>query len=157
LGRPIQGEFPEGAYEAWHENALVIWMNLLPGFAIMPFDSKKWIHRDDLKQDTALQKDEYVRQLLRRQIPKGKFPPTGGVATLFQQDIDQWITVIGWREADCIIPDTHIQRFEHGWIIGPVLLDPKRSDSRYLVLLDNDERYPEYANASPACQTVKHG
>ena len=146
----------DAAYQAWHEHAIVLWIEKLPGFVILPIDTNDWIGRDDISWDVQLGSDGYVRRMLNRPIPKGKFPPSGSMAKLFLQDPDRWIQKVGWRELDCTY-DTeliHFQRFQYGWIIGDFRKRMDLPEGETIVLLDDGKRYPEMTmdHAAPVCR-----
>ena len=158
LGRPIQQATSDRGYEAWHEHATVLWVESLPGLVIMPIDSDKWIKRDDVKWNLDFAVDDKITKALNRPIPEGKHPPYGGIATLFLQHLDYWINTIGWREEDGeYMPNSiHLQRFEHGWIIGTFRQYLNLPNGRDFVLLDNGKRYPEASGSVSAPKPVEH-
>jgi hypothetical protein len=92
LGSATGRVVADGAYQAWHERATVVWISKLPGFVILPVHSQNWIPDDDMAAwDPRLASDGYVTGILNRSIPDGLFPPTRGMARLFLQDPDYWI------------------------------------------------------------------
>jgi hypothetical protein len=157
LGSATGRVVADGAYQAWHERATVVWISKLPGFVILPVHSQNWIPDDDMAAwDPRLASDGYVTGILNRSIPDGLFPPTRGMARLFLQDPDYWIQKVGWREADCTYETgmIHFQRFQHGWIIGDFRQRMDMPYGKAIVILDDGQRFPETLEGhdAPVCR-----
>lgn len=161
LGNSVSSPEPSnGAYQATHEHATVLWIARTLTFYLLPTDpSKKWVRQPDADWQAAPEwyNDDALR--LRFKTPAGLGPPFAGVANRWSHDPENW-KWIGWRQWHCgFDPDQIVlQRFEHGIMIGPFRLHPLNKSAQLFILLDDGSWFPELASGdAPACVAPAQG
>jgi len=176
LGNPIDvGRSTDGAYQAWFVNAqnektVSIFIKSASAFFIVPAfagDSEGYRREYDNEWDQNYYSDRWlVRHFatLGRPVPRGLYPPWGGMAHFFldTRDLDGWIKRVGWRKEDCTLPKNYVhwQQFDHGWIIGPVIHNKWQPDVREWVFVKGDtghtSSYPVAVDSGTTCEDFDH-
>jgi hypothetical protein len=161
LGDPERIHNTTTAYEARHENALVVWMELRKKFYLIGEDPKNSMQVDEL---AAAPDDWYDANYIKSQFIKAKFPPPpnrlnypwGGIAEHMLKERATW-NWIGWLRWDCDWKDDGVifeQRFRHGWIIGVFRFQPPGSGNEGKVIIAPDNEKPFSAGTeteAPTC------
>jgi hypothetical protein len=122
----------------WYDNGIVIYISESQMFYVIPYDDdKKIIAQQD--KSWGLEKSDYDESTIRREwkysppIPANRKPPIYGVKRYW----DKW-PWLGWRVSQCSYPMlVHSQRFEHGIVVGPILLSPKAADTENIAIFDD--------------------
>jgi hypothetical protein len=127
------------------EHAEVFWSLTLGGFYKLPIDGRKWdFEREPFFNDKSpWNSRSYVIKKLN--LPPGQNPPLFGAASHWADAPEKWQWVGGllWLSAFWAGTDTiFYQRFERGWVIGPLLVSTKQKIARVAVLLDDGRWYP---------------
>jgi hypothetical protein len=161
LGNTKENPIETSAYEAWHEKATVLWIYELREWVIMPHDSLEWIEEHDTGEwRECLRSDTCLKKLFGKQMPSGKNPPFGGLATLFLTNVPKYVQEVGWRNEDCWYnsPSIHLQRFEHGWVVGNLRhsISPTVTYGDQFLLLDDHKKHPVGADTAAPYVSVDH-
>src|SRR2546423_652831 len=131
LGKPLEGQ-EETVYQPRHEKATIIWIDGQVPFYVLLDENKqlKTIQGKIVTQNTWYFDADNRK---RTNTPKGKNPPYGTVAMAWVDNPEWWEREVGWREWHCEYSKgvIHIQRFEHGLIIG----DLRRMEKDYRVVV----------------------
>jgi|ERR1700730_11012495 len=158
LGNAMEDFKADGAYEARHEHATVLWVKSFGGWIIWPTEpDKEWINYPELGWNEEIDSDADSEKVTGRKAPHGLYQPRGGLALLFSQDIKAWITKVGWRKSQCLYDDVksiHWQLFDNGWIIGPFRQWSKSPDGTIIVLWKNRKRDLWPVDTAPACRNI---
>lgn len=154
LGNPVGDAVAGDTYEAAHEHAMVLWVRPEHVFYQFPLNSDKWVeYTETFIGAGKIYQDKDLKRLFK--TPAGLLPPYGGVAYQWLHQPEKW-KWIGGRLWDCWFDENQIftQRFDHGTMLGPLLLHPVNRATQILILLDNGTRRSREAAASPpACAT----
>jgi hypothetical protein len=131
IGDPAQkAVLVDDAYQAVYEHAHVIWIRNLLTIFMLPTDQTR-PNREAIRYqeahfttDQRLHNEDELKKLFPP--PEGKFPPHGGLASLWLSDPGNW-RWIGWRIWHCrFFNKVHLQEFEKGTAIGPLLVQPNQ-------------------------------
>jgi hypothetical protein len=120
LGSPTKrAELSSRVDHYWHDNGMAIYIGESQVFyAISNDDDKRVLYQQD--KHFGLQNSDYDESTIRREW-KYKPPP--------------WL---GWRISECsYLNIVHIQRFDHGIVLGPVLLSPQAPDTENIAIFDD--------------------
>jgi hypothetical protein len=139
IGNPIRdGVLVDDAYQAVYEHANVIWVkNLLTIFVLprdqTPANSSAIRHQEGhFSTDARFFNDDAARKVF--DTPEGKYPPHGGLASLWESDPERWKWV-GWRVWHCRFSNKiYVQEFEHGTAIGPLLVSKDQRIGQVFVI-----------------------
>jgi hypothetical protein len=120
LGNPTkQAELSRRVDHYWHDN----------GIAIYVADSQMLyvVHNDDNK--TVISQQDKTFGLHKHEYDE----PTTGQERQYRPP--PWL---GWRISECsYLNIVHIQRFDHGIVLGPVLLSPQAPDTENMAIFDD--------------------
>jgi hypothetical protein len=121
LGNPTKrAELSSRVDHYWHDNGIALYIaesQVL--YAISNDDNKNVVYRQE-EESFGLQKRNYDEPTIRQEW-KYKAPP--------------WL---GWRISKCSYFNiVHIQRFDHGILLGPVLLSPQAPDTENMAIFDD--------------------
>lgn len=146
LGKPTASATPQPhAYKAEHEHGIVLWMFSYAKIYLLPDDlSQPWDWRTDVTAPGDNPYYYYDGLLTGREpfkhIPKGLYPPWGGVALRWEQEPEKLHNEVGWRKWHCPMDaGVYTQRFEKGFIVGPFywLDNYDKNFPQIFVILDN--------------------
>ncbi len=118
LGKPRRGKKPEMAYQARHDNAMIIWIDGHQDFFVLHRNQKlTTIRGEDVDDDTWFFDEENRK---KTGTPEGKDPPYGTFAMAWMSNREWWEREVGWRAWHCQYTKgiVRVQWFEHGLIVG---------------------------------------
>jgi len=161
LGTPRPQQTTLGAYQAWHEKAIVIWIKRAEAFYLLNTDTVRWYriadpHANDMPESfAAFYDDKQLREMFKplpaaRQpetwtFPANVYPPWAGVAHLWlsngRRNIPSWIDAMGWRKSHCGLDPALVffQEFTNGVVIGPLRVDTKDNANGLIYTLVHDQ------------------
>ena len=177
LGNPSSSIVPaDSIYESWNENGRVVTISGLTSLicAIPTAQSANPAHCESLlgwpsADDKRFypweepKDDTYLRALFKDKgfpIPPNRFPPAGGIATLWLGDMNSW-NWIGAVVKDCNASSgSYYRSFEHGVIIGPVPINPGDKQWQMLAVVTGKDRKTNiysrnYTGTNPACKMLR--
>ena len=139
LGNPAKmAELSSRVDHYWHDNGIAIYIAESQMLYVIPNDDKKKVTSQQDKS-WGLQKSDYDEPTIRREwkysppIPANKKPPIYGIL----KNWDKW-PWLGWRISQCsYLNIIHIQRFDHGIVLGSVLLSPQAPDTENMAIFDD--------------------
>jgi hypothetical protein len=157
--------FPGAAYQAWYENAMVLFFVggtrqfyiLPPGAPYSARQDSEGFNRDPRWNDLSRRKELFPQCALPPALP-----PFGGIASGGYLHPQMWCD-LGCLKHHCVIAprDIRVERFEYGYIIGPYRRSFDDGYPEAYVLIDGQawesvsmEGYPE-VGCSPIDGDVK--
>jgi hypothetical protein len=157
LGKPKEKpELIRSVYQAWHENAIVIWLQRKSDIYLLTDDHKYTTLLDlGVDDEGEWRIDEINRKKFR--TPQGLSPPWGSVAVGWVRKPKDW-RKIGWRRSHCLyqVNVNHMQTFEHGVIISGLRLVSKAAKGEgeyhsaiFVFLSDDHEWRMEFSSGAP--------
>jgi hypothetical protein len=158
LGQPLASVETKSVYEANHEHAVIIWLQTQLTIFAFPRDQNRdvMIQPDPAWPDQAKYYDPAEgKKAFPFCAAKELYPPVGGIAAHWLADPNSWEWV-GCREWHCAFHNVVFdQKFEHGWIVGPVRVSETRNAGELIILL-NDKRWYRFAvSKAPDCEAPK--
>src|SRR5262249_22337649 len=103
--------------------------------------------------DARFFNDDEARKIFK--TPEDKFPPHGGLASLWESDPEKWKWV-GWRVWHCGFSNkVYVQEYENGTAIGPLLIRPDEHAGQVFII-PNSGRWASRMMRSdaPECESV---
>ena len=141
------------AYQAAHDNAMVIWSGAHSRFYKIPRDDGLVQIAHDLHWEVGRNNDDSA---LRDEFdtPVNRLPPQLGVAAHWRRDPDKW-SWIGWLEYSCGFPERSLsyQKFQNGIVMGIFRLSPEVDDRGLIYIIKDDGTWEQQIvhAAPPEC------
>jgi hypothetical protein len=164
LGKPLAPAYELTTFQSSHVNkngdATMVMFTEVPPMLCRLYDdrSARCESDPDWKRDVT-NYDPTTLKVIFKNVPKGKFPPYGGVASrwLDEKKGRDW-SAIGWSGWQCSNDHAHLQEFERGRMVGLFRNVPKENnEGQIFVILDRvkdwDSWIPDIDKSlqAPAC------
>jgi hypothetical protein len=156
LGKQIQAIIPgSNAYQAWHERALVIWIqHPKPLFCVVSVDSAhKSFCEDEKDTNYPLIYFSNSQEFLARfkDLPADKMPPFAGVAHRWLQDPAKW-SWIGYVDQECsFVGASYYWKLSTGRIVGVFRRKRNQASGQILAIAENGEASARSTIDAPEC------
>jgi hypothetical protein len=130
IGQPADRPVvPPQTNEYFYQRANAIWTDTYFLIAIVEdTNPMRWEQYRDRRYHSLTARPTVVAEFRKARLPTpppGYTYPQGGLAKMVLND-PSWIKKIGWPKPEfCLFHEEsdpiHVQRFEHGWIVGPLI------------------------------------